>query len=186
MPHPFFCFYHGDSSNEGCRTAGFSSESDLEDIVFRAIRSNIELIEGAMAEKRALMKAAEKEKDAKKRNLEAVRLQMERLKGDKLALYEKYADGGISKEEYVSRKQAYDQKIEAVKAELEESAVVVRVVEEELPEEIESSVREYSDQAELSNEMAKAFVEAVYVCSNDSVEIRWRYSDFFGGNEAVI
>lgn len=67
MPHPFFCFYHGDSSNEGCRTAGFSSESDLEDIVFRAIRSNIELIEGAMAEKRALMKAAEKEKDAKKK-----------------------------------------------------------------------------------------------------------------------
>ena len=31
-------------------------------------------------------------------------------------------------------------------------------------------------------DMAKAFVEAVYVCSNKSVEIRWKYKEYFMDN----
>ena len=62
---------------------------------------------------------------------------------------------------------------------MEEAAFTVNAAEEDLPEEVELAVKRYSEQAELTNEMAKAFVEAVYVCSNESVEIRWRYGDFW-------
>ena len=48
--------------------------------------------------------------------------------------------------------------------------------------EFETAVKRYSEQPELTNEMAKAFVETVYVCSNESVEIRWRYGDFWEGD----
>ena len=48
--------------------------------------------------------------------------------------------------------------------------------------EFETAVKRYSEQPELTNEMGKAFVEAVYVCSNESVEIRWRYGDFWEGD----
>ncbi|MCR5790714.1 MAG: hypothetical protein K6G83_12565 [Lachnospiraceae bacterium] len=124
-------------------------------------------------------KAAEQEKDARKRDIEDMRFRMERLKGDKLGLYEEYVEGSISREEYVSRKKAYDQRIEAAKIELEEAALTSKTIEEDLPEEVEVAVKQYSEQDELSNEMAKAFVEAVYVCSNESIEIRWRYGDFW-------
>lgn len=80
----------------------------MEDIVFRAIRSSIELIEGTKAEKRALMKADEKEK-------RVVRMDAEKEKDRR-------------------------------KRELE------------------------------------GLREAVYVCSNESVEIRWRYGDFWEGD----
>ncbi len=61
-------------------------------------------------------------------------------------------------------------------------ALTVNAAEEDLPEEVETAVKRYSEQPELTNEMAKAFVEAVYVCSNESVEIRWRYGDFWEGD----
>ncbi len=175
----FYYVCSGAKGKNGCRPHRIGVE-EVENTVFHAI---VEQINKVLDLERSVQMikddpGAEKRRFGYVAQIEKLREEIERCQNMKLGLYEEYVEGNISREEYASRKKAYDLRIEAVKAELEEAALTSKML-EDLPEEIEVAVKQYSGQDELSNEMAKAFVEAVYVCSNESIEIRWRYGDFW-------
>ena len=107
-------------------------------------------------------------------------MQAEKLRKQKLKLYEQYADGDMPKEAYQQSKAAIDGSLAALEA--DSAAMQDRVSElEELATPLSSSFaktcRTYENETALSHELAHAFVEAVIVFPDGHREISWKFRD---------
>ena len=104
------------------------------------------------------------------------------MKADKLRVYEAYASGEIDKVSYVQKKKEADAQIQKMQelinrteemlAGCEEQSSVMKTKDEELAD-------RFRDAQALTNEMALAFIDTVYVYPDDRFEIKWRFHDPF-------
>ena len=101
-------------------------------------------------------------------------------KADKLRQYESYAAGVTAKDVYLRNKSSADEQLSAIREEIDQCERSMAELEHTLPEE-KSMEQEAADrfkgQDELTNEMALAFIEAVYIQPGGQVEIRWKFKD---------
>ena len=91
--------------------------------------------------------------------------ELKNLKGEKMRMYEEYAAGTLSLDNYKNKKQEYDRKIAEVQDKIEQSKV-----EEAAQSVVPGTVRAAAEQAEnflhgtrLTASMVSAFIENVYV-----------------------
>ena len=163
---------------EDCRCMeGHLKESELAEAVFAAVRAYIEVL----LDRRELKKKTE---DSGR--IPALRKQLAALQGcvkecqeRKVRLYEQLADEEISREVFKSRQEALSRRQEEAQANQER-------LEEELVklEHIVSSGRmeeqvleNYLGMEELTREMVEAFVDCIYVYSDKSIHIQWRFEN---------
>ena len=113
------------------------------------------------------------------KDLSDIMAKEEHNKASKLRRYEEYAAGVLSKEAYLKEKQNADVKEKVLREEKVAKEEAMSLLEHNTNvQDIEETVLErYRTQDGLTNDMAKAFVEAVYIKPDSVVEIKWRYKD---------
>ncbi len=93
---------------------------------------------------------------------------------------------GKFRDVYLRNKSSTDEQLSAIRGEIGQCERSVEELEHRLPEE-KSMEQELADrfksQAEPTNEMALAFIDAVYIQPGGQVEIRWKFKDLLAENE---
>lgn len=169
----FFCSYgkkQGEFSN--CCKENYSVEE-----VKRAVEHSLEPLISSIAGLRK-----NKATDGSE-NLDAMEKEIRILKDEKLKLYEGYAEGVFTKEDYLKRKKATQEKIESLEAEKEK----LRCEEEkrrELNEAVDEALDgiEVSPKVELTPELEERFIEIVYIHGHGRIEIVYKLEDIIRKN----
>lgn len=170
-------------------------EEDLNDILFTAIQSQIQLaadLEDVVKRLNAEPGFRCQRSDAAAK-LEAARRTLKRSQSLYDSLYQNYVEQLITEQEYVTLKARY-------KAEAEEAERLIAVLEQEQRESkvytaenrFLTEFRTFMGADTLTKEMALALVERIYVDADRNIDIRLRYRDeymallkFIEGRDAV-
>lgn len=103
--------------------------------------------------------------------------ELKNLKGEKMRMYEEYAAGTLSLDNYKNKKQEYDRKIAEVQDKIEQSKA-----EEAAQSVVPGTVRAAAEQAEnflhgtrLTASMVSAFIENVYVHGGGRIVVQFKY-----------
>ncbi len=111
--------------------------------------------------------------------------EMEVYKAERIRQYEAYAEGVISREQYMEKREELTEKIDALQTALDR---IRTLVEEDTM--ISEQVEQLNDKAEesmvhdtLTKEMADAFIETVYVYDEKTIEVEFKFDDLL--HEAI-
>ena len=103
--------------------------------------------------------------------------ELKNLKGEKMRMYEEYAAGTLSLDNYKNKKQEYDRKIAEVQDKIEQSKAA-----EAAQSVVPGTVRAAAEQAEnflhgtrLTASMVSAFIENVYVHEGGRIVVQFKY-----------
>ena len=103
--------------------------------------------------------------------------ELKNLKGEKMRMYEEYAAGTLSLDNYKNKKQEYDRKIAEVQDKIEQSKA-----EEAAQSVVPGTVRAAAEQAEnflhgtrLTASMVSAYIENVYVHEGGRIVVQFKY-----------
>lgn len=168
----FFCDEGILYGNEGC-SALHILESDLIKVVSEAIRIELE---------RAidLMKAQDKIKSAAKVHRkveEGLNQKIEKLKKDKINDYIKLTKELIDEDTFIKKREMIDREISKIMEELNS------IKDEELSAKelnIISLYQRFCNVKELSNDMMKTLIKAIYIYPNKRAEIHWNFKEETG------
>ena len=116
----------------------------------------------------------------------AIRYSGDRIQADKMALYERYACGNITKEEYALEKNSLSAREEERKAQY----VMAEQKQALLKEKIRMStdqilavekIAPYQGLIKLTPELAKELIKRIVVRPDKSIRIEWNFSDELSG-----
>lgn len=120
------------------------------------------------------LKEASRKASRRKTSMEQ---ELKNLKGEKMRMYEEYAAGTLSLDNYKNKKQEYDRKIAEVQDKIEQSKA-----EEAAQSVVSGTVRAAAEQAEnflhgtrLTASMVSAFIENVYVHEGGRIVVQFKY-----------
>ena len=120
------------------------------------------------------LKEASRKASRRKTSMEQ---ELKNLKGEKMRMYEEYAAGTLSLDNYKNKKQEYDRKIAEVQDKIEQSKA-----EEAAQSVVPGTVRAAAEQAEnflhgtrLTASMVSAFIENVYVHEGGRIVVQFKY-----------
>ena len=156
----FYCRNKYFDAESECADMQYETEKDLEDVVFHAIMLYIKNI-GLTAENR---KKLRRKNASGALNLMGqmsdLQKKEEHIRNDKLRHYEDYVSGSLSREAYIRSKSSADEELHSLREEMSQLEVSIS-----------------DGQQKLTNEMAMAFVKAVYIHSDGHIDIQFRFKD---------
>lgn len=186
----FNCPYGRNGGNGECKGHRSPTETEMEKIVYQAIKDFITTSDSRRKAERNRLKKNRSESKSKKLSISELETKIIALKRDKLVLYEKYCEDNLDRQAYQQEKAAMD---EAIK-ECEESIRSHKPMLEDdvngealVSSEADAVCEAFKDAEELTYEMAHAFVERIIVYRDDRLEIVWRFknSTTYGAKENV-
>ena len=177
----YTCHHSTHDKNTECAIGEKYDEAELERVIFNAIGQYVALAEKQAVQNRKVGKVRKSAIDECASRIRTLQSQAEQLKGVKLRWYEKYTAGDISREEYLKAKSETDVKI----AETDE---VIRMAHDRMQQldserscsddKLEAVCDEYSKSEKLTYELAHAFIKAIYVHSDNRIDLEWKFKDF--------
>ena len=151
--------------------------SDIENAVFQALKKELSLLDslyGDIKKEEQSLKEASRKASRRKTLMEQ---ELKNLKGEKMRMYEEYAAGTLSLDNYKNKKQECDRKITEVQDKIEQFKA-----EESVKSVVPGTVRAAAEQAEnflhgtrLTASMVSAFIENVYVHEGGRIVVRFKY-----------
>ena len=151
--------------------------NDIENAVFQALKKELSLLGslyGDIKKEEQSLKEASRKAIRRKTSMEQ---ELKNLKGEKMRMYEEYAAGTLSLDNYKNKKQEYDRKIAEVQDKIEQSKA-----EEAAQSVVPGTVRAAAEQAEnflhgtrLTASMVSAFIENVYVHEGGRIVVQFKY-----------
>ena len=151
--------------------------NDIENAVFQALKKELSLLDslyGDIKKEEQSLKEASRKASRRKTLMEQ---ELKNLKGEKMRMYEEYAAGTLSLDNYKNKKQEYDWKIAEVQDKIEQFKA-----EESVQSVVPGTVRAAAEQAEnflhgtrLTASMVSAFIENVYVYEGGRIVVRFKY-----------
>ena len=151
--------------------------SDIENAVFQALKKELSLLDslyGDIKKEEQSLKEASRKASRRKTLMEQ---ELKNLKGEKMRMYEEYAAGTLSLDNYKNKKQECDRKIAEVQDKIEQFKA-----EESVKSVVPGTVRAAAEQAEnflhgtrLTASMVSAFIENVYVHEGGRIVVRFKY-----------
>lgn len=151
--------------------------SDIENAVFQALKKELSLLDslyGDIKKEEQSLKEASRKVSRRKTLMEQ---ELKNLKGEKMRMYEEYAAGTLSLDNYKNKKQECDRKIAEVQDKIEQFKA-----EESVQSVVPGTVRAAAEQAEnflhgtrLTASMVSAFIENVYVHEGGRIVVRFKY-----------
>ncbi len=171
------CTYSRHDSATQCPVSLKVYEDELEKLVLHTINDFV-LVAGEKV--RSNQQSQERQAHTLQGRFETSREEIEQCKVEKLTLYERYVSGALPKEQYLQLRQAVDAKIVAAEqARLETEAKLGELSRHGEGERVTCLCDQYLNTSELTNEMAKAFVERVLIMGKDAIEIKMRFADVY-------
>ncbi len=170
----FRCQYGRKVLDTPCKRIHSPKESEMNDIVFNAIKQYMELQEQTAQSKR-MTRALQ----SSYTSLQKLQETVVKLKQQKLKCYEKYAAGDLSRDDYLGQKRSLDARISDTETEISHWSDDLCEEEDGIHSEFEAACNAYKDQDVLTNEMAKAFIDRIIIDEDGSMNIVWRFEDIF-------
>ena len=161
-----------------------ADEDTMKGVILRAIQQQCMMVDAHLKIVSANMKSAQNETAAVNRDMRIQRLTLERVRNEKVALYEAYVSGTISKDDYLKEKNLLN--------EAEQSAGVSLSLLEERKKQLDeaSSERErqsgeaflsrYLHISELNDALMSEMIEKILVFPGNSIRICWNFGDISG------
>lgn len=155
------------------------SLSQIEGSVFYSLRHYLESVERLGLWLKEEKKSVEKAKRQAGKSVEQDRVTIEILTAEKMRSYENYVNGEISRDGFMAEKRRLDGKIATLKERIEK-------IEDNVPEptavdgEVETVIEEngrIGNMDKLTQEMADAFIENVYIHAGGRMEIVFKGQD---------
>lgn len=172
----YYCSYGAQIDDfSSCCTDQYPVDQ-MENIVWRLLKEHISTLQAlgtaAEAETRQQFEAAEN----MQKNLDH---ELELLKEQKVRQYEAYADGRMTKEAYLRKKEAICYRIEEVERAVKSHEAVFFEQKDllESVSEVTILTQQHLDDDIISFEAVDDFIEAVYVYGPGKVEIVFRFED---------
>ena len=180
----FHCRHGASLDGSLCQKNSSMKIPELNKLVYDAIRDYMNLLDSK--KKESAISQKEKSSAIRSKVLFSAQMQekIDKLKKDKLKRYEKYGSGLISKDEYLREKNAIDDEIASLEAEISAARIHISKMEDdsqEVSSELEAICKQYRDEKELTYEMSHAFVDKIIIHVGGEVEIVWRFKDIFAG-----
>ena len=114
-----------------------------------------------------------------KNQMAGLRQEQKQVQASKDEVYEKYATGSMTPEQYRRRAVELDRQAERLSGLMNEHQEKFFALEEEL-ERIEADMKQiirHSHMEELTQELVDTFIERIYVYRDKRVEIRWKFRE---------
>lgn len=177
----YTCTHSTHDKDTECAVGERYGEAELERVVFNAIGQYVSLAKKQAVQNRKVGKVRKNAIDECTSRIRALQSQAEQLKGVKLRWYEKYTAGAISREEYLKAKSETDTKIAETDEAIRKAHDRMQQLDSERScsdDKLEAVCDEYSKSEKLTYELAHAFVKAVYVHSDNRIDLEWKFKDF--------
>ena len=178
----YTCPYAANQPDSECAAVERHMEGRLEQIAYEAIMQVLSLSEKQTAQN--------KQASAKKINvvsgymsqLRELQRQERQLKSEKLRCYERYTAGGLSKMEYMKQKSETDEKLAEITEAIKQHQGQLSSLGQRQPstdKQIGIQSLQFAKSERLTSELARAFINAIYVHAPSRVEIEWCFKDLF-------
>lgn len=165
--------YHDGSPCENVRWR----KSALEEIVFEALKRQIEIVR---VESAAIRKTAKSKGESLERQIVLLKAQYDACDREKFTIYENYREGKLTPEEYLSGKDALAQKQAALKEQLETCETQLEVFHQQslnAEEQHEAASRMTGLPDDKLREHLYDAVERVLVYDTETIEIVWKFNE---------
>ena len=131
----------------------------------------------AVKQKKNLVSFQKEQIQLIKKKLEKCKLDIKETEAAKDKLYEKYAFGGLIREEYQKRSKELSEKNSFLSSEKAEVVLKLEKLESEYrkTEEDMKQIIRYSHIEELTQEIVDIFIKKIYVYKDKRVEIEWNF-----------
>ena len=168
-----------------CKSVRIDNDQ-LEQIVLRAISIQCRLLDVKVQSIKRESYSAKSTDQILRNECQSLHRQIARIQADKMALYERYACGNITKEVYASEKATLSTREEDLKAQY----IMAEQKQALLKEKIRMStdqisaiekVSTYQELTKLTPELAKELIKRIVVRSDKSIRIEWNFSDELSG-----
>ena len=184
----FNCRFSATAVDSPCKRIPISEEL-LEEIVRNALTVQIKQAEHVLEilherERKALICFSALERQEEKLSAEKAEIVKQRV-----ALYEQYADGNISKEEFVRQRDAYraqeDEKMEQIQRLRTEKNQAFQPVKKDADnlQTVVSAVEESGDVMHLSQNVVETFIDRIEVFNDERVKIHFTFEDTLNSYE---
>lgn len=185
----FNCRFSATAVDSPCKRIPISEEL-LEEIVRNALTVQIKQAEHVLEilherERKALICFSALERQEEK--LSAEKAELVKLR---VALYEQYADGNMSKEEFIRQRDAYrvqeDDKMEQIQRLRTEKNQIFQPVKKDTDnlQAVMNTVGEAGDVMHLSQNVVETFIDRIEVFNDECVKIRFTFEDVLKSYEA--
>ena len=185
----FNCRFSATAVNSPCKRIPIS-EKLLEEIIRNALTAQIKQAEHILEilherERKALICFSALERQEEKLSTEKAELVKLRV-----ALYEQYADGNMSKEEFIRQRDAYrvqeDDKMEQIQRLRTEKNQIFQPVKKDTDnlQAVMNTVGEAGDVMHLSQNVVETFIDRIEVFNDECVKIRFTFEDVLKSYEA--
>lgn len=176
----YICPMH-EHYNSSCCTKKAVKKEDLEDVILKLIKGQMQLFTDA----REMCLSLNKREASKTKHrifsshIRKLKQQIDEIMEHKASLYASFVEGIISQEDYISMGQDYAQRADELRillAELERDAQKYSPVYATAGS-WSQLIDQYKDEATLSSEMIDAFIEEVTLYNNGHVEVKFNFRD---------
>ena len=185
----FNCRFSATAVNSPCKRIPIS-EKLLEEIIRNALTAQIKQAEHILEilherERKALICFSALERQEEKLSAEKAEIVKQRV-----ALYEQYADGNMSKEEFIRQRDAYrvqeDDKMEQIQRLRTEKNQIFQPVKKDTDnlQAVMNTVGEAGDVMHLSQNVVETFIDRIEVFNDECVKIRFTFEDVLKNYEA--
>ena len=185
----FNCRFSATAVNSPCKRIPIS-EKLLEEIIRNALTAQIKQAEHILEilherERKALICFSALERQEEKLSAEKAEIVKQRV-----ALYEQYADGNMSKEEFIRQRDAYrvqeDDKMEQIQRLRTEKNQIFQPVKKDTDnlQAVMNTVGEAGDVMHLSQNVVETFIDRIEVFNDECVKIRFTFEDVLKSYEA--
>ncbi len=152
----------------------------MKNIVLRAIKQQCMMMESDIRLIRGAAKKRRSEADTLKAELRSTERLLESVRDEKMKLYEDFASGRLTKEEYLTKKDSQKEKERS-------TAVKITLIEEKLRAALSGQVQErniseacgmvdmLSGVTELDDELMEKLIKRIIVFGDDSISIVWNF-----------
>lgn len=178
----YHCIFRRHNSDTKCKDINTLKESELDEIVFRAIMDYIQYVNTEME-----VLNENKNKELFKTDLESANDKLEQLKKLKFTEYQKYVSGKYDKESYMSSKDSIDKQIAELENIINESQTVTDNDDmySDVIYELDIMCNKFREQEKLTYDMAHSFIDRIIAYPDNRIEIKWRFMDCFKDNMKI-
>lgn len=182
----FNCKFSTSAVDSPCKRVPIAEEK-LEDMVRKALEVQIGLAEQTLHEVQENGRKAMVQFSALERQEEKLSAEKNEIVKQRINLYEQYADGEMSKAEFVQRRDAYReqeetlmQQIQCLRTEKEQAVQPMRKEEGKL-QAVVDAVHDVGDVMQLSQTVVETFIERIEVFNDEWVAIHFTLEDVLQG-----
>ena len=172
----YSCPYSLQDKDTDCAVKERYNESELENTVFQAIGRYVSQVEVSDRMIKASMPM-----EQMRARLKSLRLQEAQISSGKLYCYNLYAEGAISRDEYLKKRADYVQQLAEIETEIQNEEKQIHALEaERTPPDLDAGPlsRLFDGAERLTAEISHAFLKAVYIHPSNRVELEWKVKGF--------